>query len=140
MDFESIEGLNEEELLRLYDENNEIVATHYGTYCKTNYSFSASLCANSFIHSFGVCPINCETSVRFSHSALQAKCNNYCNGTASFDRINAFIAYYYNAAQNGSTCAYHFDGTFRQEYAHNAYGMPGAMAGIAYARCYKLAR
>ena len=88
MNFDSIEGLTEKEIMKLFDEDVEQVSTYYGYYCWTYYNFADSKCINSFSNTFTKCPIDCTNSIIFSNEALTAKCNSYCGGNTSSANIN----------------------------------------------------
>ena len=133
MDFDSIEGLTDEAVNFLYDDNVEHVGTWFGTYCRTFHNFSSSLCVNAFNSTFAKCHIHCESSIQFTADAMQFKCNNYCGGASSFTDVSAHVFVLDNASWR-----FHVDCNFKTVHyygTHYAYDYPIVLRS---SRCYLL--
>ena len=140
MNFDSIEGLTEREIMSLFDDNVEktavSVTTWFGTYCKTYYNFNSSRCINSFSSTWRYCPIDCDQTIRFTSMALQEKCNNYCGGTSSFDSIAYHWITYYrpNPTPSWHDCN---GSVFQDGSVYYSWGTNEGFMFLPIARCYR---
>ena len=99
MDFDSIEGLSEEDINSMY-ENSDLIGNWFGTWCKTFYNDRESLCANSAAGytTHGECPITCESTISFTTEAMDHKCKEICGSNAT--HINFHMTFH--TASEGS--------------------------------------
>ena len=79
MNFDSIEGLSDEDINELYFEEEKLVEW-YGTFCKTIYADDNSYCVSFFTRYAHIdhCALDCTNSITFSAEAMKAKCAELC--------------------------------------------------------------
>ena len=136
MNFEQLEGLQEIDIINLFDDLNEnlVLDVQWGTYCKTNNDKSvSSKCLSSNINyhtGYKFCPLVCNTGhIVFSTEALSHKCDTYC-GAGTLDRANLHTWPGPDSYQSG--CAFW--------WRINSVSYASTSENINYARCYRLAR
>ena len=126
MDFDSIEGLSDEAINELYN-NEEKLVEWYGTFCKTVYADANSNCVSFFTryaHN-GHCALDCANSITFTADAMKAKCAELCGGGAEI----ALEANVHKNAHSASYAAY--EGIY---YCHGIGYQNNIQSG---AHCYK---
>ena len=112
MNFESIENLCEEETKLLYDDNADILATWFGTYCKNMLSDSSSRCSMAHYgrnSNARMCVIACDEYIQFSFASLTQKCNDYC-GANTLSQLNntGLISYFTHGSNHTGYTDCHF--------------------------------
>ena len=97
MNFDSLEGLSDEEISSLYMDEEKL-ADWYGTFCKTFYADSSSSCVSA-VGAYATsnhCSLECTGALTFTERAMNAKCNALCGGGGDSDlslKSNTHIIY-----------------------------------------------
>ena len=147
MNFESIEGLAEQEINELYFDEEKL-AEWYGTFCKTVYEDPNSHCVSFFLKysHIGHCALDCASTITFTADAMKQKCAELCGGGTeialeanahkhahSATEFNGYSAHYcvagcYNPARHHGVC---YLGRYHScfEAVHNFQWMCGTYGG-----------
>ena len=126
MDFDSIEGLSDEAINELYNDEEKLVEW-YGTFCKTFYADANSNCVSFFTRyaHIGHCALDCASTITFSAEAMKMKCAELCGGGAD-------IALEANVHKNAHSAGYARG--YRHGYCH---GLGYCTHGNANSHCYQ---
>ena len=138
MNFDSIEGLSDEDINTLYSDE-EMLSNWYGTWCKTVHADASSRCISS-VSAYAKadhCGLSCVQTIEFSESAMNAKCNELC-GAGSMTKL--LFHFYFSRGEyrhdknygfycpaigyvNGGSywvhCYHYFEGTCAGMYHHH---------------------